>query len=203
MEGWLFLALFGGTVGAFLDFLHTASGTIRYPDRPASSPHGWRRGMFGFAIVYSVAGIAFVTFLEGCQLAFPGAGTKLPPPRPLEEGLALTCVFAVAYALSAYGRRISRFLDKGSLAILFLAAAGVHYLMQYPGTWPPLVAAVLTAIIGPLVEMILSAGVPMLLPLGFRYTTERKQGRVPVWLPALYVLAAMSYGEVCRHVLQN
>jgi hypothetical protein len=172
------LFAFGAVIGPVLDGFHTHSGTTFYPRPVVLRMAWWVPLLFGAAAV--AIGLSHVRL-----------DRLLRRPRPALSGpgVALGILgFAGFYFLSA-------FLPAASVAKLALLAAGYAVLfLQWDRTWQGLVLAVLTALSGCAVEFALSrAG-------AFGYLRPDVVG-LPLWLPALYLLASLCVGNLGRKLL--
>jgi hypothetical protein len=170
---------FGAVVGSALDALHTHSGTTVYA-RP------WFFAMSVWTpLIFGLAGLAV-------GLSYPLAErlTGRRPGRRLSwvEACAGFATFAGLYATSGY-------LAVSNAAKLVVLAAGAAVLFVWLArTTMALVMALLTALIGPLVESALvHAGL-------FVYREPDVLG-FAMWLPALYASGSIAFGAVGQKVM--
>jgi hypothetical protein len=170
---------FGAVVGSGLDALHTHSGTTLYASPWVFAMSVWTPLLFG------LAGLSV-------GLSYPLAErlTGRRPGRRLSwlEVSAGFATFAVLYALSGYLP-----VSNGSKLLVLLAGAAVLF-VWLARTAVALALAVLTAIIGPLVEAaFVHAGL-------FGYRAPDVLG-VAMWLPALYASGSIAFGAVGQKVM--
>jgi hypothetical protein len=165
---------FGAVVGSGLDALHTHSGTTLY-----ASPW-WFQMSVWTPLIFGLAGLSV-------GLSYPLAErlTGRRPGRRLSwtEVGAGFAVFAVLYAMSGY-------LPVSNAAKLVVLLVGAAVLFVWLArTALAFVLAVLTAVIGPLVEAALvHAGL-------FGYREPDVLG-FAMWLPALYASGSIAFGAV-------
>lgn len=172
----VWLVVFGATVGALLDYLHTDGGTIVYPE----GTNHWR-GIATFAVVYSIGGILF-TLINRFW------GNK-QTPVPYEHSYPTVWIFCALYAFTAY-------LDHHTVttfALLLGASLAMWYYQDR--TLVGLAASIVSAFVGGAVESSLSH-------LGTMSYTSQDYAYLPVWLPAVYFASGTSWGQVCRRVLE-
>jgi hypothetical protein len=165
---------FGAVVGSALDAFHTHSGTTVYA-RP------WLFQMSVWTpLIFGLAGLSV-------GLSYPLAErlTGRRPGRRLSwaEVSAGFAVFAGLYAVSGY-------LPASSAVKLVVLLVGAAWLFAWLArTWLALGMAVLTAVIGPLVEA-------LLVHTGFFTYREPDLLGVAMWLPALYACGSLAFGAV-------
>jgi hypothetical protein len=165
---------FGAVVGSGLDALHTHSGTTVYARPWVFAMSAWTPLIFG------LAGLSV-------GLSYPLAErvTGRRPGRRLSWGEvgAGFAAFTGLYAMSGY-LPVS---NAAKLVVLLVGAAGLFVWLARTGL--ALAMAVLTAVIGPLVEAALvHAGL-------FGYREPDVLG-VAMWLPALYACGSLAFGAV-------
>eukprot|EP01136_Pigoraptor_vietnamica_P025116 Opistho-1_new@78778 len=179
LRGALLLVTFGATGGTLLDALHTFGGTTEYAAPFVLSTAWWVPLLFANA--YGVG---------GCFYALAYSLLRGPPAvrawRSLLLGLA---AFSALYAVSA--------LALPNATKLGVLSAGFALLWAWlDGSWQGLVLAVVSAVVGCATEVTLSrAG-------AFRHLQPDWEG-IPMWLPALYLSAAPSFGQLARRVLRD
>jgi hypothetical protein len=179
---WL-LAAFGFAIGGFLDFLHTVTGTIVYPEG-GIHPARVLSGCVLFSAAYPLMGYCstrVVAALGGHQR------------RPARFDFAAVGVFAVGYGLTAFGAPLAGFGTHAIAAVL--AAAGVFYWRAGERSWQVLVGALLLALAGTTVEAGCAAAGLM------TYVAADYGLFVPVWLPTLYFLGSLTVGPMFRRIL--
>jgi hypothetical protein len=174
------LLAFGATGGTLLDMLHTFSGTTEYTT-PLVLRTAWWVSLL-FAGAYGVGGYLYAL-----------AHRRMGGPREVSGWPSLLvglCGFAALCATSA-------FLPATHLVKLGLLAAGAAVLWGWlDRSWRGVALAALTAVIGSSTEIALSrAGV-------FRYLDRDLLG-IPMWLPALYLASAPSFGQLARRVVRH
>ncbi|HEY3822342.1 MAG TPA: hypothetical protein VGL81_34490 [Polyangiaceae bacterium] len=170
---------FGAVAGSGLDALHTHSGTTAYaaPWWFLMSP--WTPLIFGLAGLS--VGLSY-------PLAERWTGRRAGRRLSWAETAAGFAVFAGLYAASAYLPASSGV----KLAVLLAGAAGLFAWLAR--TALALVLAVLTAVVGPLVEA-------LLVHTGFfAYRAPELLG-VAMWLPALYACGSLAFGAVGDKVM--
>jgi hypothetical protein len=179
----LFFAVLGATMGTVLDALHVWSGTAGY------------RG---------VALLPFLNVAWYVPLEFAVAGTVVGLLRPeLDEELnrrrsdlpewkvVLSMVYLVVVWASS-GLLGKAGLENDAIGALLLAVAVVNWI-TFDRTPQGAFAALLTAMLGVMVE----AGVAL---TGTYYYTHPDIFGVPAWLPALYLTACVSVGNLGRYM---
>jgi hypothetical protein len=171
------LALFGATVGAALDEMHTRSGTIAYP--ADASPY---RGILTFSIAYGVGGLIYAAAM---RRAVPSQ-----EPKPLTDTWPSVVVYAGMYALTS----VSDNRIPSPVVCGVIAAASLYYWRRFDGSAAGAAVGVVPGLLGAAFESMYSRNGVM------AYATQ-DVGMVPIWLPALYVLWSATYGQVCRRVL--
>jgi len=171
---------FGAVVGSGLDALHTNSGTTVYASPWVFAMSVWTPLIFG------LAGLSV-------GLSYPLAErlTGRRPGRPLSwvEVGAGFAAFAGLYATSGY-------LPASNAAKLVVLLVGAAVLFAWLArTALALAMAVLTAVIGPLVEA-------ALVHTGFFVYREADVLGVAMWLPALYASGSIAFGAVGQKVMR-
>lgn len=174
------LLAFGAIGGTLLDMLHTFSRTTEYTTPFALRTAWWVPLLFANA--YGVGGYLYA-------LAY----RRMRGPREVSGWASLLVglfAFAALYAASA-------FLQATHLVKLGLLATGAAALWRWlDRSWQGVALAALTAVIGSSTEIALSrAGV-------FRYLDPDLLG-IPMWLPALYLASAPSFGQLARRVVRH
>jgi hypothetical protein len=176
----LLLFAFGAVAGSLLDALHTHSGTTVYA-------HVWFFRMSAWTpLIFALAGLSV-------GLSYPLA-ERLTGRRP---GRALTWGEAwLGFALFAGLYGVSAYLPASNgvkLVLLTLGAAGLFaWLARSPLA---LLLALLTAIVGPLVEA-------ALVGTGFFAYTDPDILGVAMWLPSLYAAGSVAFGGVGYKMMQ-
>ena len=164
----LTLFLLGGLLGTLGDSLHVAAGVLGYPAPTILGEKPWVPLIMGIGLINLVEGYAF---------------WRARWPRSDESSSTLGTVLAGAAFLVAWGATAIFWRHPGPLTLSLVALY-----FAWPGALQPrvLLSAVITAALGPGVEATLSfAG-------GFEYYTGNLFLGVPIWLPALYLHAAMA-----------
>ena len=175
------LFAFGAVVGSGLDALHTHSGTTLY-----ASPWFFEMSVWT-PLIFGLAGLSV-------GLSYPLAErlTGRRPGRRLSwtEVGAGFAVFAALYAMSGY-------LPVSNAAKLVVLLVGAAVLFGWLArTALAFVLAVLTAVVGPLVEAALvHAGL-------FGYREPDVLG-FAMWLPALYASGSIAFGAVGYKVTEE
>jgi hypothetical protein len=168
----LVLFLFGAVFGSALDAIHTHSGTTAYTHEIGLKMAWWT------PLVFGVAGL-----LVG--LSYPVARRIARSPVAARSTVSRAAggfaFFAALYLASGY-------LPASNAVKLAVLAAGA--LVLGVSTAPTRVAfglALVTAIVGPSVEVLLVAAGT------FRHLQPDVFG-IPAWLPALYAAGAFAFG---------
>ena len=175
----LALAAFGGVVITFFDGFHTHSGTTRYATTVLCEAAWW--APLPFALGMGVGGPAYV-------LGYRALGGRRPPAAWPALGAAFAA-YGALYAFSGY------YAGSNAAKLAALAAAAVLLHAWLDRTLAGASMALVTAIVGPLVEVVLvHAGV-------FTHLKADVLG-VPVWLPALYACSAVVIGQGARRWLE-
>lgn len=169
------LFLFGATVGAGLDWLHTHGDEIRYPD----GTNHWR-GIWTMGTMYAVGGYLYTIFVQRLGRA--------APPLPYLQTIPSLLLYALGYAFTAYGDTHSALIA----AVLFAEALVLWWCLE--GSAVGFAGSVVAAVIGAGIESTLSHFDTM------SYVVQDVV-RIPVWLPAIYFLCAQTWGQVCRRAL--
>jgi hypothetical protein len=173
------LFAFGAVVGSGLDGLHTHSGTIAYASPWVFMMSPWTPVIFGLA-----------GLLVGLSYPLAERLTGRRPGRRLSwvEVSAGFATFTALYAMSGYLPASNAV----KLVVLLVGAAGLFAWLAR--TALALALAVLTALIGPLVEVaFVRAGL-------FGYREPDGLG-VAMWLPALYACGSLAFGAVGQKVM--
>ena len=178
----VYMALFGATVGAYLDFTHTDGGEITYP---AGTNH-WR-AILTFLAVYSIP-----TYPHAKLLAALGLRAK---PLPYRRTVPFVFVYAFSYLLSSYGDAWFGWDDDAKLVAIG-AIALVNWVIL-DASWEGLVGNSVVGVVGVLVEHLLCEVGSM------TYTSETPALglRVPLWLFFIYFGSCATWGQVCRRLL--
>jgi hypothetical protein len=176
------LILFGATVGAALDYLHTDGGAIVYPD----GTNHWR-GVLTFALAYGPGGVVYVAVFH--RMFAKTAAPRRPLPYP--QTWSSVVVFSLLYALTAYA---GEHLHSYTLCAVLLAAS-FYYWRKFDRSWQGVVCGAVTGFLGGGFESVLSHHGTM------QYATQDVY-MIPVWLPALYCLWSTCWGQqVCGRAL--
>ncbi len=168
----------GAVIGSFFDGFHTHSATTFYHRPVLLQMAWWTLPLFGLAAL----GISTTHVRMDRVLGRPA--------RPLSP---VVTAFGIAYFGGFYFA--SAFLpvsSPGKLLLLLLGWVALWLLLDR--TWQGVLLAVLTAIAGCAVEMTLV----QLGAFGYRHPDL---GGVPYWLPALYLIASLTVGNLGRQVL--
>jgi hypothetical protein len=174
------LALTGATLGTALDATHVHTGTTAYTHPSLLGQAWWVPPLFAGAGV--VIGLAR-------PVAERLFGRVAPPPAWGAVIVAMG-LFILAYAASG--------LLDGSpwFCALLLAALFVAGWLRYDGSSLGLLLAALTAVGGTLVEM-------WLVQVGAFSYLAPSMGGVAVWLPALYLCAAVGVGALGKRLVDG
>ena len=162
----LILFFVGGVVGAWLDHLHVSFGVLGYPAPVLFDQPVWVVPLFGSAALILVLGHAL----------FRNSGEARPTLPQVTSSIA---TFTLAYFATAAGNSRPNF-------ILLLLTASWGLLAAGPGFRKRALYCVAIAAGGTLFEIFLSRVLG-----GFAYRVDRPLGGVPIWLPALYLHAAL------------
>jgi hypothetical protein len=174
----LYLFLFGATVGSLLDGFHTHSGTTLYTPELIWKAAWWTPFLFGMAglsigVSYQLVGKWF------------GRGRAIVSPEPTWSQLGIVLAFfSILYFASGY-------LPASNAIKLAVLVIGSLILFVVFARRSPLAlgVAIITAFVGPMVEVILIA-------LGaFKHLQPDIWG-VPIWLPALYAAGSFTMGLI-------
>jgi hypothetical protein len=172
------LFAFGAVVLSIFDGFHTHSGTTRYPSPVAWEAAWWTPLAFGAST--GVGGPIFV-------LVYRALGGKRPPP-PWSHLAVAFVLYGALYYMSGYLHAS----NETKLAILAVATLVLYLWLDR--TVAGALAVLLTAVIGPLAEVIqVHAGL-------FEHLQPDFLG-IPMWLPALYTASAVVIGHGSRRWL--
>lgn len=169
------LFLFGATIGAGLDYLHTDGDEIRYPE----DTNHWR-GIWTMGALYSIVPTVF------CVLQRLLGDRAIP--KPYFRTAPTVGIYCLMYGFTAYGDIHSFAIA----AILFLVGLVLWFL--HDRSFSGFVASAIAAIGGAVLEGTLSSNGRM------QYSVQ-DVGGVPLWLPALYWLSGPTWGLVCKRAL--
>ena len=172
-----YMVLFGATIGAGLDYLHTHGEEITYPE----GTNHWR-AIFTFAVVYSLGPL-----LQLCTM-IPVKG--VPPPAEYKESVLATVGWCIMYAFTAYGD-----IDTHAIAIV-LTTFGLYYWYHFHNCH--FISLISAAIVG--IGFGLGEGFLAEVVGTMSYVKQDYLG-IPVWLPALYFSSAFTWIELCRRLL--
>ena len=177
--GWpiLWLILLGATVGTSLDAFHVYSNVERYPVPVLFGVAWWVPLLFGGAAVaigYSHA------------LVDPLLHHRRPPHRLLWSIGELTWL-VLAYLMAA--SVLDSIVKMGLLTVIYL-----NFWLLAGRSWQNLLLALVTAITGTLIEMVLVAAG------AFSYLHPDMLG-VPYWLPCIYACASLAVGDFGRTLI--
>jgi hypothetical protein len=172
----LVLAALGASFGTFFDWLHVVTGAIAYPGPPRFGVPPWVPFLYiGAALAIGLI-IPAGDRLLGRRARFPHT-----PARLVMGFVGLCAVWFLSGALPFGTAEVS----------VLLAAASLGMWWALERTWQGLVAAGAAALGGCATEVLLSrAGL-------FRHTHPDALG-VALWLPWIYVAAAVGLGNVGR-----
>ena len=171
-KGWvaLWLFLLGATLGTMLDALHVYTGVERYPMPVFFGVAWWVPMLFGAATV-------------AIRYSHPLADQLLQhrrPTRSLSISLGELTWLLLSYLIAA--SMLESVAKVGILSIIYF-----NFWLLAGRSWQNLLLALVTAITGALIEMILvAAGV-------FSYIHPDIFG-VPHWLPCVYACALLAVG---------
>ena len=178
-KGWpiLWLFLLGATIGTSLDAFHVYSGVERYPAPVLFGVAWWVPPLFGAAVV----AIGYSHPLVDPLLH------HWQRPRRLLFSIGELTWLVLAYLIAA--SILDSITKVGLLAIIYL-----NFWLLAGRSWQNLLLALVTAITGTLVEMVLvSAG-------AFSYIHPDILG-VPYWLPCIYACASLAVGDLGRTLI--
>ena len=174
----MFNFLWGALLGSFFDGFHTHGGMTSYPRPWFWMMAWWTPLVFGLAAL----SIAVSHVLLDRELRRPSRSLS---------------TFAVLGGLGYFGGfyYLSGFLRVGNpekLALLIMGWAALYAVLDR--TWQGAVLALSTAAVGCTVEILLTgAG-------AFTHLRADRWG-IPMWLPALYLLASLALGNLGRFML--
>lgn len=172
---WLFLL--GATVGTGLDAFHVYSEVERYPAPVLLGVAWWVPLLFGSATV--AIGYSH-------PLVDPLLGHRQRPHRLL-FGAGELAWLVLAYLVAA--SFLASIVKVGLLAIIYL-----NFWLLAGRSWQNLLFALVTAITGTLIEMVLVAAG------AFAYIHPEILG-VPYWLPCIYACASLAIGNFGRTLI--
>jgi len=178
-KGWpiLWLFLLGATVGTGLDAFHVYSDVERYPAPVLFGVAWWVPLLFGAAVV--VIGYSH-------PLVDPLLHHRQRPHRLLLSIGELTWL-VLAYLVAA--SVLDSIAKVGLLAVIYL-----NFWLLAGRSWQNLLLALVTAITGTLIEMVLVAAG------AFSYIHPDMLG-VPYWLPCIYACASLAVGDFGRTLI--
>ena len=178
-KGWpiFWLFLLGATLGTGLDAFHVYSGVERYPSPVLLGVAWWVPLLFGTAVV--VIGYSH-------PLVDPLLGHRQRPHRLL-FGAGELAWLVLAYLVAA--SFLASIVKVGLLAVIYL-----NFWLLAGRSWQNLLLAVVTAITGTLIEMVLVAAG------AFSYIHPEILG-VPYWLPCIYACASLAIGNFGRALI--
>jgi hypothetical protein len=174
---WVCVFLLGASVGSLLDGIHTHSGMTEYSAPWIWMMAPWTPPLFGAAAV-AIAGVH-----ASCDRLDLRA-SAVPSWRSTIVGIV---VFAIAYFASGY-------LPAGNgVKTIVLVAIFAGCVLAFDRSRQGLALACITAAGGVIVEHALTvAG-------AFRHLYQ-DLWLVPVWLPALYLVASVTIGNIGRRI---
>lgn len=173
----LILAFIGSLLGTLLDYSHVASGTIVYL-HPAIRGVAW-----WVPALYAGAGLAIGLSHPMLDARFGRRGSEISPEKVLGGLVGLAVVWGSSGYLPLPDPLRSLVLGPVALLVWFTCDR----------TRYGLVLALVTAVVGCLVELTLSAlG-------GFRYL-HPDLGAIASWLPWIYVTASVAVGNLGRYI---
>lgn len=173
----LILFLIGAILGPTMDGFHTHSDTLFYP-------HVWMLMMdWWVPLLFGAAGIAVGL-------------SHLDLDRRLNKSYPDLTWIHVAFAVASFAAIyfISGFLkidETRKLVLLYTLAFLVWYI--YDKTYSGFILAIVTSLIGSFVE-------GSLISMDWFYYTRPDFFGVPYWLPALYIAASVSVGNLARKI---
>jgi len=178
-KGWpiLWLFLLGATVGTGLDAFHVYSDVERYPAPVIFGVAWWVPLLFGAAAV--IIGYSH-------PLVDPLLHHRQRPHRLLLSIGELTWL-VLAYLVGA--SILDSIAKVGLLAVIYL-----NFWLLAGRSWQNLLLALVTAITGTLIEMVLVAAG------AFSYIHPDMLG-VPYWLPWIYACASLAVGDFGRTLI--
>lgn len=183
LRGHAFLWLLGAVVVAFFDGFHTHSGTTRYAAPVIWQMAWWTPLLFGASV-----GIGGPIYAIGVRRIGASRPRRPPPPaRDLGIGFA---IFGVLYFASGYLPASNGV----KLAVLLCGAAVLFGWLDRTGAGA--IMALVTAVTGPLVEI-------TLVRLGTFAHLQPDFAGIPMWLPALYLCAGPTLGQIARRALET
>src|SRR5688572_27643492 len=181
MKRALLWAVIGSIVGTVLDMGHVLTGTLTYPYTHIGLQPFW------VPFLFAGAGIALG---EGHRrVAIPLAGGHVP------SGDAKTALVGVAALVFAYGSSgFLRHWPVFALILFFIVFAIAFATTPAASRKALLIHALGAGLMGPLVEILISSSG------GFLYVQTDVFG-IPLWLPGIYVNAAVASAALDRWFL--
>ena len=178
MQRFAALFLIGAVLLPIFDGFHTHSGTTQYGDVWLLRMAWWVPLLFGSTVAFG--GLAYA-------YAYRRLGGR--------EGLASWRAIATGFTIFGMLYFASGFLPVSNAAKLLFILAGAAVVWRIvDGTRQGILLAILNAIVGCTVEMILTRA------SAFRHLHADAAG-IPLWLPALYIAAGPAVGQLARKVL--
>ncbi|MBK8255395.1 MAG: hypothetical protein IPK82_22390 [Polyangiaceae bacterium] len=179
-----FFALLGATMGTLLDSLHVLNGVAGYKNTtliPIIKVAWWVP--LEFATAGMVVGLLRPEFDE----EFNRKRSDLPGWVVLAGMVSLVVVWGGSGLLSKAG------LSNWAIAGILTPTAVVIWSL-FDRTYPGAIAAVITAVIGVVVES------GLVYSETYFYTKPDIFSAVPVWLPSLYLTACVAVGNLGRYL---
>lgn len=180
----LFFAVLGATMGTLLDSLHILNGVAGYKNTtllPIIKVAWWVP--LEFATAGMVVGLLRPEFDE----EFKRKRSDLPGWVVLAGMVSLVIVWGSSGLLSKIG------LSNWAIAGILTPTAVVVW-ASFDRSYPGAIAAVITAIIGVVVES------GLVYSDTYFYTKPDLFNAVPVWLPSLYLTACVAVGNLGRYL---
>lgn len=183
----LIIFVLGGIFGAAGDYSHVASQTDGYLNPLFPLPTGqpfWVPFLFGSASL-SIA----LSHLSADQLL--GPKNRVRPS--ISFSILGVLIFLALYAASGFLP-----LTTGGLKDVLLWSCALLFWWAADRTWQGLFMSLGTAVVGTLVEIGLTQ-----IGAFFYFPSVSNFFGVPSWLPALYITASVSVGNLARFILKR
>jgi len=169
----------GGIGGTLLDQIHVRSHVLRYAHPDLFGQPWWVAPQFGVAVVVIL--VATVRFTDRV-----GRGSQDAVPM-----LADASAFVAAYAVTGLLHR------HPWLVLIALCAIWVGMTLAHRDRRMFIAISLALAVVGPIYESVLTG------TSAFHYTVTPLVLRVPVWLPALYLVAGTLAGSTARAIIAS